>query len=120
MAKVRIDQISSEIADALKEYTEEVEEGLTKAKKKVVRDGVKTLKATSPKKTGKYASGWRATEQDGAQVIHNATRPSLTHLLENGHALRNGGRTSAFTHIAPVEQSVIDNFEREVEKVIKK
>lgn len=120
MARTPIGNLTNEISKALKEYTTEVEEGLEKAKKKVVQEGVKTLKATSPKQTGKYAKGWAVTNQDGAQVIHNATRPSLTHLLENGHALRSGGRTRAIKHIEPVEQSVINNFEKEVEKVIKK
>lgn len=120
MAKVRIDGISNEIAKALQEFTEEVEEGLEKAKEKVVKDGVKTLKKTSPSNTGRYKKGWRATKQDGAMVVHNAERPSLTHLLENGHAKRNGGRVGGIPHIAPVEQSMIDAFEKEVERVVKK
>lgn len=120
MAKVRIDQLSDEIVKAMQEYTEEVEEGLEKAKTKVVKDGVKALKNSGPSNTGRYQKGWRATKQDGAMVVHNAARPSLTHLLENGHAKRNGGRVGGIPHIAPVEQSMIDAFEKEVERVIKK
>ncbi|ALY08042.1 hypothetical protein EauS123_00043 [Exiguobacterium phage vB_EauS-123] len=120
MARVRIDQLSNEITKAMKEYTEDIEKGLDQAKKRVTNSGVRTLKSTSPKSTGKYASGWRVTEQDGARIIHNATRGSLTHLLENGHALRQGGRTRSFPHIGPVEQTVISEFEKAVEKVIKR
>ena len=49
-----------------------------------------TLKISSPRKTGKYARGWKSkTTSDGStgltKSIHNRT-PGLTHLLENGHA----------------------------------
>lgn len=120
MANVSISQLSNEIAKALQEYTQEIEKGLEEAKKQVAKEGVRTLKSTSPKNTGNYAKGWRTSLDGSAQVIHNATRPSLTHLLENGHALRQGGRTKAFKHIEPVERSVIDNFEKAVEKVIRR
>lgn len=119
MPNVKIGNLSNEISKALQQYTTEVEEGLEEAKKRVTKEGVRQLKATSPRRTGDYASGWTTTKQAGALVIHNAKRGSLTHLLENGHALRSGGRTQAFPHIAPVEQSVIAEFEKEVEKVIK-
>lgn len=35
----------------------------------------------------------------------------LTHLLENGHATRNGGRTRAFPHWAEAEQKAIRDYE---------
>lgn len=120
MANIQISQLTREITKALEEYTTEVEEGLEKAKKKIVRDGVRQLKADSPKDSGVYASGWRSTQQDGAQVVHNATKPQLTHLLEKGHAKRGGGRVGGEVHIKPVEQKMIQDFESEVERVIRR
>ncbi len=116
---IKIDALSNEIANALKEYTTEVEEGLEKAKKKVAQDGAKTLKATSPKKTGKYAKGWAVKKEGTSYVIRNRTRYQLTHLLEKGHAKVGGGRVAPVVHIKPVEDSVIKEFENEVERVIK-
>ena len=116
---VKLDNLANEITTALQEYTSEVEEGLIKAKKKVAQDGAKELRATSPKKTGKYAKGWSARKQGTSYVIHNRTRYQLTHLLEKGHAKVGGGRVSARVHIKPVEVRAIKEFEKEVERVIK-
>ena len=120
MAKIRIDQLSDEITKTLATYTEEIEDGLEEAKKRVAKEAVRVLKATSPKSSGTYAKGWRVTEQDGAMVIHNAKRGSLTHLLEHGHAKRGGGRVAGKAHIAPVEEEAIRSFEQAVEKVIRR
>ncbi|MFD1204014.1 HK97 gp10 family phage protein [Sporosarcina contaminans] len=120
MSKVKISEISTAIVRHLQEYTTEVEEGLEKEKEKAAKDGAKTLKATSPKgPTGKYAKGWRAKRDGKAWVIYNATRYQLAHLLEKGHAKRGGGRVPGKVHIAPVEEQVIDQFEKGVEKVIR-
>lgn len=120
MSVVKIGDLASEISKALREYTSDVEDGLEKAKEKAAKDGAKTLKATSPVgKTGKYAKGWRATREGKAWVIHNATRYQLAHLLEKGHAKRGGSRVPGRVHIAPVEDQVVDQFTRDVEKVIR-
>lgn len=116
----KIDSLASEIMKTLQEYTTEVEEGLEKEKEKAAKDGAKILKATSPKgPTGKYAKGWRAKRDGQAWVIYNATRYQIAHLLEKGHAKRGGGRVPGKVHIAPVEEQVIDQFEKGVEKVIR-
>ena len=117
--KISINNLANEITQTLKEYTEEVEEGLEKAKEDTAKNGAKKLRSTSPKKTGKYSRSWRAKKQDEAWVIHNAKYYQLTHLLEKGHAKVNGGRVSGRPHIAPVEEQVIKDFEKEVERVIK-
>ena len=95
------------------------EEGLEEAKIEVAKETVKELKSTSPKKTGGYAKGWARKKVGTAQVVHNSTNYQLTHLLENGHANRDGGRTPGRPHIAPAEQKAIDEFEKRVEKVIR-
>lgn len=116
---IKVDQLANEISKALREYTTEVEEGLEEVKKEVAKEGVKQLKKTSPKLTGDYAKGWRVKRVGTAQVIHNATDYQLTHLLEKGHAKRGGGRVPPKVHIAPVEEKVIEEFEKRVEKVIR-
>ena len=103
----------------MREYTEKVEAGLDKAIKKVSLEGVKKLKAASPKRTGKYSQGWASKQSMDGRVIYNRTSGQLTHLLEKGHALRKGGRTRAFVHIKPVEKSTAEKLLDEVKKVIK-
>lgn len=119
MSKININSLASEITKTLQEYTTEVEEGLEKAKEKAAKDGAKKLKATSPKKYGRYAKGWRVKQVGKAQVIHNATDYQLIHLLEKGHAKVGGGRVAAIPHVAPVEEQVIKQYEDDVEKVIR-
>ncbi|WP_240490534.1 HK97 gp10 family phage protein [Oceanobacillus sp. E9] len=111
--------ISKEIVDALKEFTTEVEEGLEKSQKEVAQDTAQDLKGTSPKRRPKYSKGWKAKKTRNGWVVHNATSPQLTHLLENGHAKRGGGRVGAQPHIYPAEQSAIKMYEDLVEKVIR-
>jgi len=115
-----VDMLAAEIAKALQTYTKEVEEGMEQAKTKVAKESVKTLKATSPKNTGKYARGWRVKKVGTALVIHNATRGSLTHLLDKGHAKVNGGRVAGIPHIRPVERAAIKEYIKQVEQVIKR
>jgi len=118
MAKIK--GLSEEIVKALIEYTEEITEGIEQSKKTVAERAVGILKETSPKGYSKsYAKGWRVSDIDGKQVIHNKTDYELTHLLEFGHAKVSGGRVAARSHIRPVEEQVIREFEDAVEKVIK-
>lgn len=116
---ISIDDLSSAIADIMAEYTEDVEEGLEKAKNETANEGVKELKSTSPEKTGDYAKGWSKRKVGTAVVVHNRTDYRLTHLLEKGHANRDGTPSRKFVHIAPVEKHMIDSFEKKIEKVIK-
>lgn len=111
--------LAKEIAKVLQEYTNEVTEGLEKAKEEVAKEAVKELKKTSPKLTGDYAKGWRTKRIGTAQVVHNATNYQLTHLLEHGHAKREGGRVAGIPHIEPAEQRAIDEYTKQVEKVIR-
>ena len=43
---------------------------------------------------------------------------SLTHLLENGHAKRGGGRVKAIPHIGKVNADVMEMVEKEILKRI--
>jgi Bacteriophage HK97-gp10, putative tail-component len=111
--------LSREIAKALKEYTQEVTEGLEKAKKDIAKDTAEELKKTSPELTGDYRKGWAVKKVGTAQVVHNRTDYQLTHLLEKGHAKRGGGRVPAYPHIRPAEQRAVREYVEEVEKAIK-
>lgn len=111
--------LTDEIAKALREYTDDVTEKLDDAKDEISKEAVAELKSTSPKKTGDYAKGWSRKKTAHGYVVYNRTDYQLTHLLENGHAKRNGGRVRSYPHIAPVEQKVIDKFTRAAEKAVK-
>jgi hypothetical protein len=126
MANISIDQLASEIAKGLSEYSQDVVEKVNISSEKVGKAAVKQLKQTSPKKTGKYAKSWTmATEKELGQphkrIIHaKAPHYRLAHLLEYGHAKVGGGRVEGIPHIRPAEEMVIEEFTREVEEAIKR
>ena len=111
-----------DITEILNEYSTDIQEAITEEAQIVAKQGISTLKATSPKKTGDYRKGWRVKTTKGQGfvecIIHNATDYQLTHLLEKPHLLRNGARSTPQVHIAPVEQDCIGEFENNVEKII--
>lgn len=111
--------LAKEISKALSDYTEEVTEGLEKAKVEVAKETVKQLRKSSPKLTGDYARGWAKKKVGTAQVVYNRTDYQITHLLEWGHAKRGGGRVPGIPHIRPAEEKAIDEYTKRVEKVIR-
>ena len=103
----------------LDEYLDDIEDGVDEIAEELGDEGVEMLRAASPKRRPKYFKGWRKrvdTSPSGNKevTIHNATDPSLTHLLEKGHPIvRAGkvvGRSPAIPHILPVEQELIRKF----------
>ena len=107
------------ISRSLAEYAEDVKQIVNEAAKNVGEETVKELKKTSPKLTGNYKKGWTKKVQSKGLgikkvIVYNKNEPHLTHLLERGHAKRNGGRVAAKVHIEPAEIKAADNFEQTV------
>ena len=118
---VDISQLANEINRRLAEYANGVGEEVEALAEKTAKDGVKRLKATSPKREvngGTYAKGWRAKKVGNTWITHNK-HYQLTHLLEKGHAKVNGGRVDAIVHIEPVEQEMINEFVNGVGEAIR-
>lgn len=116
------DQLAAVVSDILSEYGDECADVLEDSIKTVTKKAQSELKgAGSFGGTGKYRKGWKTkiekTRISVDAVVYNAM-PGLTHLLENGHALANGGRSRAFPHIAPVndeaQTEVIELLERKL------
>ena len=113
-----------DINSILNEYTSDIQEGITNAAIEVANNGKNELKVTSPRRTGKYASGWRIDKRQSKGFVHATiynTNPGLTVLLEKTHAKRGGGTVTPRSagHIAKVEQKCIQEYKKEVEQVIK-
>ena len=123
--KIPLQELEIEIVKELKDYSDEVAEGIKKAVKDVAKATVRTLKTTSPRDAGEYARGWTSkvefeSSEDIRVRISNRTKPQLTHLLENGHATVNGDRVDGRPHIRPAEQAAADKLVGAVKVVIKK
>lgn len=106
------------------EYEPEVIRATAEVIPQVAKEAVRRLKSTSPKRSGKYAKGW-AVEVEKTRVSVSATvygksgTFQLAHLLEFGHATRNGtGRmyspTPAHPHIEEVESWANDKALKDI------
>lgn len=118
--KIPTDRLTQEVDKILSEYGGDVQGNLNTIVGQMSKKGAQTLRQQSKNTfggTGKYAKGWTSTVETGrvsAQgTIYNKT-PGLPHLLENGHALRGGGRTPGRPHIKPVEEALVREFESKV------
>lgn len=118
---VSVDALSSAIGDILAGYEEEVADVVSEISRGIAYEAVGKLKISSPKLSGKYEKSWDVKEQmyyNGVSsfVIHNKKHYRKTHVLENGHANRDGSRTKAQPHIGDVEQWAIEEIEKRVIK----
>lgn len=111
--------LANQITKALSEWSHEVEEEIEKISEEVASNAVKQLQATSPKNTGAYSKSWTKKKlKNGVYIIYAKGRySSLTHLLENGHVLANGGRTKARVHIKPVEKEAVSKLEERIRRI---
>lgn len=123
--KVSLENLGTEINKIFEEYKGDIESNLDEITKKVGKKGAQALKneslaafPDSKKHKKRYGSTWtsRADKERlyTTVTIYNS-QPGLPHLLEYGHASRNGGRVEGREHISSVEESLIFEFEREVE-----
>ena len=120
---VSVDGLADAIMRNLQAYTDEVTAGIKKAEDVTAKECKENLEADSPDgATHKYKKGWKVTVTSNTPlekhtVIHNKEY-RLTHLLENGHEKRNGGRTRAFPHIKKNEEIANAAFEKRVQEVL--
>lgn len=123
MTHISVDHLTEAIMTELNDYakhsTEEIKAIVSEVGKTVKAD----IQAASPSRTGKYQKSWtvkKIKENSNSLhlVVHSRNRYHLTHLLEFGHAKRNGGRVSARPHIAQVEEKAVEMLEERIKEVL--
>ena len=122
---IKIDDLAKEVMRGLDEYADVTTEQVKKAVRKAGNTVRKEIQQNAPKNTGDYAKSWavkkvRESSHTLELVVHSKNRYQLTHLLEFGHCLRNGGRTRAMPHIAPAEEKGIEQLEKQIESLVVK
>lgn len=110
--------IDDQINIILKELEKDVHNALEKASKDVMKEGLQQVKTKSPKRTGKYARGWKQRKNGDAIVLHEAAKPGLTHILEHGYTAKNGRRVGARPHIQKVQDFVDEEVVRRIKKIL--
>ena len=121
---IKIDDLAREVMKGLDEYADVTTEQVKKAVRKAGNTVRREIQENAPKNTGDYAKSWavkkvRESSHTLELVVHSKNRYQLTHLLEFGHCLRNGGRTRAMPHIAPAEEKGIEQLEKMIERNIR-
>lgn len=118
----KTESVTAQVKELLEQYNENFAKMVQATSKEVANEVCADLKQTSAAMfgNGSYAKGWTVTKKDGGYIVHNKTDYQLTHLLENGHVIRNKygeyGRKEGVIHIKPAEQKGIVRFEEAIEE----
>lgn len=120
---IPVDQLASEVMKGLEEYAELTTEVVKKEVQETGKAVKKQIESTAPRKSGRYAKSWAVkktaeTSNSLEVTVHSRNRYMLTHLLENGHAKRGGGRVRAIPHIGPAEEMGIKELETRIERAL--
>lgn len=115
----------SSFKELLDEYGEEIRSDLSASITETSNDTLKNLKSVSPVLTGSYKKGWRKKMQTTrwgsiSVVVYNETDWQLTHLLNDGHAKRGGGRVPGDGHIDRASEYASDLLVKKVEEKLEK
>lgn len=124
--KVSVDELQRALKEYLEDYEEDIFDSVKEVTDSITKKAVKDLKNASPSLTGSYAKGWQ--KQKGkvnknskyTVKIHNKTDYQLTHLLEFGHASRNGSWVNARPHIREIEEKYKKEYGEELTTVIRR
>lgn len=124
---IGVDQLGEAIAKELTIYSDNVIEGIKNEAKSHVKQLVKDTKATAP--VGNRSKHYRdsITSKKTAETVRSieytwyvkGSDYRLSHLLEKGHALRDGGRTTGTHFIQNASDPILEDYIKAVEEVIK-
>lgn len=120
---IKPEQLAQEVMAGLEEYKDLAVDVLKKEIQEAGKTAKKQIEQTAPRRTGRYAKSWvvkkvSETSSSLEVTVHSRNRYMLTHLLENGHAKRGGGRVAAIPHIAPAEEAAAESLERNIESAL--
>ena len=113
------------IEQQLTVYHEDIVKRVNAQSEAAVKALVKKTKATAPKRTGDYrkniASKLLEKKAGGDTYVWYVKSPDhrITHLLVHGHQTANGGRTKADPFLRNALDSVLPEYEKNVEEAIK-
>lgn len=126
---IKAEELQKVLNEYLETYAEDIEKDVKETTDTVTKQAVQEIKRTSPRgkvtREKPYHEGWK--KQKGkvnrgryTVKIHNKTNYQLTHLLEFGHATRNGGRTKAIPHVRPLEEKYNKLYEEKITTAIRR
>lgn len=116
-------ELGSMLLELMQDYTDEVQAGMETLVDEVGKQALKDIREGSPVETGGYRRGWTSKKVKNAagvsRILYNKN-PRRPHLLEKGHANRNGGRTEGIPHIAPAEKLARERLIEGTKELVKR
>ena len=124
---IQIDELNNAIKNALDEYNADIVKGLKKNTTRAMKDLVQNTRDTAPvgKRTEHYrdniASKTVSESDYGIAKLWyvKGSDYRLSHLLNSGHALKDGGRYPGTNFIGKAVDRILPWYLNEVEEVIK-
>lgn len=126
MSAVEVDELANLIAEYMSNYSQDITDGVKKAVDVVAKETNEEIKkhVTFKQPTGEYVKAFRIKtiyeSKYNKGKVWRVLEPyyRLTHLLEKGHALRQGGRAQEYPHIKYGEELAQRRMEELVKEVI--
>lgn len=124
---ISINQLSEAISRELTLYSDNVVDGIKKEAEKHIKRLVKETKATAPvgnrEKHYRDSISSKKKSENSRGVKHvwyvKGNDYRLSHLLEDGHALKNGGRVEGTHFIQKATDPILEDYIKAVEEVVK-
>lgn len=122
--KIKASDLQAAVSQILEDFADDVTRITKKDVDEVTTAALKEVKSHAPVKTGKYKRSLKTktayeSTTEKRNVIYSKGQSGLTHLLENGHAKSNGGRTRSFPHFAYGQKVIEEELPKLLEKHIK-
>ena len=124
---IQIDELNEAIRNVCDDYNRAVIEGTKKVTKKAMNELVKKTKETAPvgKRTKHYKDSissktLKETDTGITKVWYvKGSDYRLSHLLNNGHALKDGGRYPGTNFIGKATEEIKESYMKQIEEVAK-
>ena len=124
---VKIEDLSYAIREELEIYDRDITQKIKRQAVRSIKQCVETTKLTAPvgKRTKHYRDdiAWRTLEDTYRKTVVQwyvkAPNYRLSHLLNNGHATKNGGRVEGTNFITRAHDETVRDYEKEIEDIIK-
>ena len=124
--RISVAELGGTVAEYLRGWDREVTEAIDEKAKKSTQELVTKTKATAPvgRRQKHYRDSISMMQRKSSRMntyiwYVKGSDYRLSHLLENGHATRNGGRVAGTHFIKNAADPILAKYVKEVEEVLK-